>query len=139
MWVTWGVHPGGGGTSLALQRGWTRAELERGGLRGCFSPLGLYPSGDLWPAQPVCVTSGFNCALENSVLQAPAPGQSRYDLTLMVALGPEGCTGNWSRARHCPDNLWAQASVSSDDLCLCLCLWGSICDVLEITGMEGNK
>ncbi|XP_014635709.1 PREDICTED: transmembrane protein 131-like [Ceratotherium simum simum] len=37
---------------------------------------GLYPSGDLWPTQPVCVTSSFNCALENSVpgvMQGPAP------------------------------------------------------------------
>ncbi|XP_057402809.1 transmembrane protein 131-like isoform X1 [Balaenoptera acutorostrata] len=40
---------------------------------------GLYPPGDLWPAQPVCVTSGFGCALESSgpaVLPAPAPVHS---------------------------------------------------------------
>ncbi|KAJ8782469.1 hypothetical protein J1605_010177 [Eschrichtius robustus] len=39
----------------------------------------LYPPGDLWPAQPVCVTSGFGCALESSgpaVLPAPAPVHS---------------------------------------------------------------
>nr|XP_019577919.1 PREDICTED: transmembrane protein 131-like isoform X2 [Rhinolophus sinicus] len=37
---------------------------------------GLYPPGDLWPAQPVCVTSGFNCTLEStvpSVMPGPAP------------------------------------------------------------------
>uniref|UniRef100_A0A8D1G5P7 Transmembrane protein 131-like n=1 Tax=Sus scrofa TaxID=9823 RepID=A0A8D1G5P7_PIG len=48
------------------------------GPAGAEEDKGLYPSGDLWPAQPVCVTSGFNCALENSVLQAPAPGQSSF-------------------------------------------------------------
>uniref|UniRef100_A0A8C0JPV5 Transmembrane protein 131-like n=1 Tax=Canis lupus dingo TaxID=286419 RepID=A0A8C0JPV5_CANLU len=41
-----------------------------------FLSLGLYPPGDLWPTQPVCVTSNFNCAVENSmpgVMQGPAP------------------------------------------------------------------
>ncbi|XP_057583250.1 transmembrane protein 131-like isoform X2 [Hippopotamus amphibius kiboko] len=40
---------------------------------------GLYPPGDLWPAQPVCVTSSFGCALESNgpaVLPAPAPVHS---------------------------------------------------------------
>ncbi|XP_008583451.1 PREDICTED: transmembrane protein 131-like, partial [Galeopterus variegatus] len=27
---------------------------------------GLYPAGDLWPTQPVCLTSGLTCALESS-------------------------------------------------------------------------
>nr|XP_020764536.1 transmembrane protein 131-like [Odocoileus virginianus texanus] len=37
---------------------------------------GLCAPGDLWPAQPVCVTGGFGCALENggpAVLPPPAP------------------------------------------------------------------
>ncbi|EPY78738.1 hypothetical protein CB1_001022007 [Camelus ferus] len=36
----------------------------------------LYPPGDLWPSQPVCVTSGFSCALESGMpagVQGPAP------------------------------------------------------------------
>ncbi|XP_073088661.1 transmembrane protein 131-like isoform X2 [Manis javanica] len=44
---------------------------------GADEDKGLYPpGGDLWPTQPVCVTSGFNCALESNVpglLQGPAP------------------------------------------------------------------
>uniref|UniRef100_A0A8C3WXA4 Transmembrane protein 131-like n=1 Tax=Catagonus wagneri TaxID=51154 RepID=A0A8C3WXA4_9CETA len=48
------------------------------GPAGADEEKGLYPSGDLWPTQPMCVTSGFNCALESSVLQAPAPGQSSF-------------------------------------------------------------
>ncbi|XP_058136389.1 transmembrane protein 131-like isoform X2 [Dasypus novemcinctus] len=28
---------------------------------------GLYPPGDLWPTQPVCLTSSLNCSLENGV------------------------------------------------------------------------
>ncbi|XP_066136574.1 transmembrane protein 131-like isoform X1 [Saccopteryx bilineata] len=46
------------------------------GPAGVEEDKGLYPPGDLWPTQPVCVTSGFNCALENpvpSVMQGPAP------------------------------------------------------------------
>lgn len=46
------------------------------GPAGVEEDKGLYPPGDLWPTQPVCVTSGFNCALENpvpGVVQGPAP------------------------------------------------------------------
>uniref|UniRef100_A0A8C0JNG9 Transmembrane protein 131-like n=1 Tax=Canis lupus dingo TaxID=286419 RepID=A0A8C0JNG9_CANLU len=46
------------------------------GEAALFLSLGLYPPGDLWPTQPVCVTSNFNCAVENSmpgVMQGPAP------------------------------------------------------------------
>ncbi|KAG8507331.1 Transmembrane protein 131-like [Galemys pyrenaicus] len=32
----------------------------------------LYPPGELWPAQPMCVTSSFNCTLDTS---APSAGQ----------------------------------------------------------------
>lgn len=53
----------------------------RRGTEALLSSSGLYPPGDLWPTQPVCVTSGFNCALENTVpgvMQGPAPVHSRY-------------------------------------------------------------
>lgn len=46
------------------------------GPAGLEEDKGLYPPGDLWPAQPMCVTGGFNCALENTVpslMQGPAP------------------------------------------------------------------
>ncbi|XP_070271443.1 transmembrane protein 131-like isoform X2 [Myotis yumanensis] len=46
------------------------------GPAGVEEDKGLYPPGDLWPTQPVCVTSGFNCALENpvpGVVPGPAP------------------------------------------------------------------
>ncbi|XP_055000803.1 transmembrane protein 131-like [Sorex araneus] len=46
------------------------------GPAGVEEDKGLYPPGDLWPAQPVCVTSGFSCTLESGVpgvLQGPAP------------------------------------------------------------------
>ncbi|XP_044623016.1 transmembrane protein 131-like [Equus asinus] len=46
------------------------------GPAGVEGDKGLYPPGDLWPTQPVCVTSSFNCALESSVpgvMQGPAP------------------------------------------------------------------
>ncbi|XP_037024016.2 transmembrane protein 131-like isoform X1 [Artibeus jamaicensis] len=46
------------------------------GPAGVEEEKGLYPPGDLWPTPPVCVTSGFNCALEStvpSVMQGPAP------------------------------------------------------------------
>uniref|UniRef100_A0A8C0JNV7 Transmembrane protein 131-like n=1 Tax=Canis lupus dingo TaxID=286419 RepID=A0A8C0JNV7_CANLU len=46
------------------------------GPAGVEEDKGLYPPGDLWPTQPVCVTSNFNCAVENSmpgVMQGPAP------------------------------------------------------------------
>ncbi|KAB1282376.1 Transmembrane protein 131-like [Camelus dromedarius] len=46
------------------------------GPAGVEEDKGLYPPGDLWPSQPVCVTSGFSCALESSVpagVQGPAP------------------------------------------------------------------
>ncbi|KAK1343142.1 hypothetical protein QTO34_015916 [Cnephaeus nilssonii] len=49
------------------------------GPAGVEEDKGLYPPGDLWPTQPVCVTSGFNCALENTVpgvMQGPAPVHS---------------------------------------------------------------
>ncbi|XP_063116934.1 transmembrane protein 131-like isoform X2 [Cavia porcellus] len=34
---------------------------------GAEEEKGLYPPGDLWPPQPVCVTSSVSCTLENSV------------------------------------------------------------------------
>ncbi|XP_005400982.2 PREDICTED: transmembrane protein 131-like, partial [Chinchilla lanigera] len=43
---------------------------------GVKEEKGLYPPGDLWPPQPMCVTSSVSCALENSVpgmIQEPAP------------------------------------------------------------------
>ncbi|KAF3818573.1 hypothetical protein GH733_011990 [Mirounga leonina] len=46
------------------------------GPAGVEEDKGLYPPGDLWPTQPVCVTSSFNCAVENTmpgVMQGPAP------------------------------------------------------------------
>ncbi|XP_059231061.1 transmembrane protein 131-like isoform X2 [Mustela nigripes] len=46
------------------------------GPTGVEEDKGLYPAGDLWPTQPVCVTSSFNCAVENrvpGVMQGPAP------------------------------------------------------------------
>uniref|UniRef100_A0A8B9P641 Transmembrane 131 like n=1 Tax=Apteryx owenii TaxID=8824 RepID=A0A8B9P641_APTOW len=32
-----------------------------------FTFLGLYPAGDLWPAQPVCLTNSLNYNLENNI------------------------------------------------------------------------
>uniref|UniRef100_A0A8D0FZC5 Transmembrane protein 131-like n=1 Tax=Strix occidentalis caurina TaxID=311401 RepID=A0A8D0FZC5_STROC len=32
-----------------------------------FPFLGLYPTGDLWPAQPVCLTNSLNYNLENNI------------------------------------------------------------------------
>ncbi|XP_045432745.1 transmembrane protein 131-like isoform X2 [Pipistrellus kuhlii] len=49
------------------------------GPAGAEEDKGLYPPGDLWPTQPVCVTSGFNCALESTVpgvMQGAAPVHS---------------------------------------------------------------
>nr|XP_031540177.1 transmembrane protein 131-like [Vicugna pacos] len=46
------------------------------GPAGVEEDKGLYPPGDLWPSQPVCVTSGFSCALESGMpagVQGPAP------------------------------------------------------------------
>ncbi|XP_042637342.1 transmembrane protein 131-like [Orycteropus afer afer] len=43
---------------------------------GVDEDKGLYPPGDLWPTQPVCLTSSLNCSLENSVpcvLREPPP------------------------------------------------------------------
>ncbi|XP_017659014.1 transmembrane protein 131-like isoform X2 [Nannospalax galili] len=43
---------------------------------GAEEEKGLYPPGDLWSPQPVCLTSNFNCPVENStpgVTQEPAP------------------------------------------------------------------
>ena len=54
-WGTWGC-------CLGARR---CAALQEGGLRGLLSPTGLCAPGDLWPAQPVCVTGGFGCALES--------------------------------------------------------------------------
>ncbi|MEJ1277666.1 transmembrane 131 like [Cricetulus griseus] len=39
---------------------------------GAGEEKGLYPPGGLWPSQPVCLTSSFNCPAENS-----APGVSQ--------------------------------------------------------------
>lgn len=71
MGVTPGVFPGG-----------------RRGTEALLSSSGLYPTGDLWPTQPMCVTSGFNCALENTVpgvMQGAAPVHSRYGSRLTAA------------------------------------------------------
>ncbi|XP_077878132.1 transmembrane protein 131-like isoform X4 [Ictidomys tridecemlineatus] len=49
------------------------------GSAGAEEDKGLYPPGDLWPPQPVCLTNGLSCALENrapGVLQEPAPVHS---------------------------------------------------------------
>lgn len=32
-----------------------------------FLFLGLYPTGDLWPAQPVCLSNSLNYNLENNI------------------------------------------------------------------------
>ncbi|XP_037353148.1 transmembrane protein 131-like isoform X2 [Talpa occidentalis] len=42
---------------------------------------GLYPPGELWPTQPMCVTSSFNGTLDTSmpsVVQGPAPVHSSF-------------------------------------------------------------
>ena len=72
-WGTWGC-------CLGARR---CAALQEGGLRGLLSPTGLCAPGDLWPAQPVCVTGGFGCALESggpATLPPPAAVPSRYVL-----------------------------------------------------------
>ncbi|KAM4811793.1 transmembrane protein 131-like isoform X4 [Urocitellus parryii] len=49
------------------------------GSAGAEEDKGLYPPGDLWPPQPVCLTNSLSCALENrapGVLQEPAPVHS---------------------------------------------------------------
>uniref|UniRef100_UPI004038C5FA transmembrane protein 131-like isoform X4 n=1 Tax=Callospermophilus lateralis TaxID=76772 RepID=UPI004038C5FA len=49
------------------------------GPAGAEDDKGLYPPGDLWPPQPVCLTNSLSCALENrapGVLQEPAPVHS---------------------------------------------------------------
>ncbi|XP_062964213.1 transmembrane protein 131-like isoform X3 [Cynocephalus volans] len=45
------------------------------GPAGVDEGKGFYPAGDLWPTQPVCLTSGLTCALESSapcVVQEPS-------------------------------------------------------------------
>ncbi|XP_047422764.1 transmembrane protein 131-like isoform X2 [Sciurus carolinensis] len=45
------------------------------GPTGAEEDKGLYPPGDLWPPQPVCLTNSLSCALESrapGVLQEPA-------------------------------------------------------------------
>ena len=52
-------------------------------MHHALSPTGLCAPGDLWPAQPVCVTGGFGCALESggpATLPPPAAVPSRYVL-----------------------------------------------------------
>ncbi|XP_008070098.1 transmembrane protein 131-like [Carlito syrichta] len=59
---------------------------------------GLYSPGDLWPTQPVCLTSSLNCALDSStpcVLQDPAPVHSSFVDWSAV------CEGQFSHA-YCP-------------------------------------
>lgn len=78
-----------------------RAEAGEGGPEALFSSLGLYPPGDLWPAQPMCMTGGFNCALENTVpslMQGPAPVHNRYKVSSQTAawLSPWACGGTLS-------------------------------------------
>uniref|UniRef100_A0A8C6EP13 Transmembrane protein 131-like n=1 Tax=Marmota marmota marmota TaxID=9994 RepID=A0A8C6EP13_MARMA len=51
------------------------------GPAGAEEDKGLYPPGDLWPPQPVCLTNSLSCALENrapGVLQEPAPVHSSF-------------------------------------------------------------
>ena len=70
-WVTWGRCLGSRGC----------AALQEAGLRGLLSPTGLCAPGDLWPAQPVCVTGGFGCALESggpATLPPPAAVPSSF-------------------------------------------------------------
>ncbi|XP_060034909.1 transmembrane protein 131-like isoform X3 [Erinaceus europaeus] len=46
------------------------------GTLGSEEDKGVYTSGDLWPSTPLCVTSSFNCALDNGVpgvMPTPAP------------------------------------------------------------------
>ncbi|XP_015456168.1 transmembrane protein 131-like [Pteropus alecto] len=58
------------------------------GPAGLEEDKGLYPPGDLWPAQPMCVAGGFNCTLENTVpslMQGPAPVHNRYKVSSRTA------------------------------------------------------
>uniref|UniRef100_A0A8C9QHF3 Transmembrane protein 131-like n=1 Tax=Spermophilus dauricus TaxID=99837 RepID=A0A8C9QHF3_SPEDA len=51
------------------------------GSAGAEEDKGLYPPGDLWPPQPVCLTNSLSWALENrapGVLQEPAPVHSSF-------------------------------------------------------------
>nr|XP_051675898.1 transmembrane protein 131-like isoform X7 [Oryctolagus cuniculus] len=51
------------------------------GPTGVTEDKGLYSPGDLWPPQPVCLTSSLNCAPESSapcVMQEPAQVHSSY-------------------------------------------------------------
>lgn len=78
--------------------------LREAGLRGLLSPTGLCAPGDLWPAQPVCVTGGFGCALESggpAALPPPAAVPSRY--VLPRPGGPAcGAGSRSSRQPGCP-------------------------------------
>ncbi|XP_032754069.1 transmembrane protein 131-like isoform X4 [Rattus rattus] len=47
---------------------------------------GLYPPGGLWPSQPVCLTSSFNCPVENG-----APGVSEEPTSI-----PDSSFIDWS-------------------------------------------
>ena len=102
--------------------------MQEGGLRGPLSPTGLCAPGDLWPAQPVCVTGGFGCALESggpAVLPPPAPVPSRYvlprpgDQRVGQGAGPHGwgpVCGAGSRSSRQPG-----CALESGGLC-CPCL-----------------
>nr|XP_044986988.1 transmembrane protein 131-like isoform X2 [Jaculus jaculus] len=51
------------------------------GPSGAEGEKGLYPPGDLWPSQPLCLSSNFCCPVENStpgVAQEPPPGPDSF-------------------------------------------------------------
>ncbi|ELW64781.1 Transmembrane protein 131-like protein [Tupaia chinensis] len=75
---------GGAGARPALRRprgGWSPEPSGMGPAAvweppECSPVAGLCPAGDLWPAQPVCVTSSLHCPLDGGapcVLQEPGP------------------------------------------------------------------
>ncbi|XP_021051555.1 transmembrane protein 131-like isoform X1 [Mus pahari] len=53
---------------------------------GAGEEKGLYPPGGLWPSQPVCLTSSFNCPVENG-----APGVSQEPTSI-----PDSSFIDWS-------------------------------------------
>ncbi|KAM5255629.1 transmembrane protein 131-like isoform 2-T2 [Ctenodactylus gundi] len=62
----------------------------------------LYPPGDLWAPQPVCLTRGLNCSLENGgpgVVQEPAPVPSSNFIDWSAA-----CEGQFPSV-YCPVEL----------------------------------
>ncbi|XP_031230064.1 transmembrane protein 131-like isoform X4 [Mastomys coucha] len=53
---------------------------------GAGEEKGLYPPGGLWPSQPVCLSSSFNCPVENG-----APGVSQESASI-----PDSSFIDWS-------------------------------------------